>query len=252
MNNSGKNILYYIKHGIILVSAAVLTQGCSSGKEMSEIQSSEMEIAEAYLGSFPAIWQKKTVKLVSSGEGASLLNQPNIGGGQGRGNAGQERGARGINGQATLIDSALVETGITEFAQLASLSTEEKVSYKKNYISNNKTDKYITIWLELKTSYTKEVLDIKNWNFFLEDEKRNQLEPVEITEAPIRQVDNNDRFGFDRPEGNGYWSVSSKTLVLRFNCGTQTPLKFIPGAKNIKIVMYNWNEQTRLEGIINN
>jgi hypothetical protein len=251
MNKKGLNIL--------LLSAPLLSfifsNGCSSSKNFSRgfIQQNNRESAQSLLGNFSSLWKKKTVQLKAPLRNNLLSGGNNQFEGEGMtsGRRTQGGGFNSISAEATYLDSVIVSTGIDEFSQMAGLNNSEKVLYRENYLKNFKTNDYIVFWLELRTPYTEEVLNTKNWNFFFEDDKGAQTEAASITE--INEKDDRSSSFLPFESGNMYNKVNSKTIILffpkkRYN---GSPI-FENGKQNVKLVMYNWNDQTRLEGIINN
>ena len=102
------------------------------------------------------LWNERTIRLLPAFEGA--------------GGPGGMRRSFPLTASATLMDSVLADYGLEEFAKLAGMNDSERILYKTTYKEVNKIDENIFVWLELKTSYSKDLLKIDNWSIFFEDD----------------------------------------------------------------------------------
>jgi hypothetical protein len=244
-----KNYHFQIIKILLIFSAVffVYFSGCMFGGPEMMGRSSEARRNESFFPSkMEKIWNEKTISLkpVFGGGGSSLL-----------GGSGQSQGRMGaafpLFASATFIDSALMDMGIEEFSSLAKMNDSEKVSYKTKYMEINKPDQYMYVWLELRTSYSADLLKLDNWSIFLEDDKGNQFDPKNTIEYKGKEIQIPGNFNPDRSPGrNNYWQTTSKVLQLYF------PKKRYDGSplinkdvKSIKLVMFNWNNNARFEGI---
>ena len=243
-----------------LLLAVVSFYGCSSGKpnERDFLAKRSNEMNSIVLGDFYKQWENKTFRLGNGeSERSSIpgMSLPGIGSGNGGGANGAFHGRIGtpISAEATLLDSALVEAGINEFAKLSGMSIAEKDDYRNNYVKKFKTSDHIFIWLELSSSYTEETLDLNRWSFFFEDNKGGQIEPVTVEEYKEnnRIFDLHNKKDFAHAE-NPFGKTSSKTILLWFPLKKYNGAAIIPAEKmSVKIVMYNWNDKTRLDAYVN-
>jgi|GEM_PF-1858572 hypothetical protein len=239
--------------------AAVSFYGCSSGKPNERDFSAKRsnEINSIALGDFYKEWESKTFRLGNGeSERSSIpgMSLPGIGSGNGAsGGAFGGPNREPISAEATLLDSALIEAGINEFAKLSGMSIAEKDEYKNSYVKKFKTSDHILIWLELSSSYTEETLDLNRWSFFFEDNKGGQIEPATVEEYKEndRIFDLHNKKDFAHGEID-FGKTSSKTILLWFPIKRYNGAAIIPAEKkSIKIVMYNWNYKTRLDAYVN-
>lgn len=244
MGKINKNIVRYI--AILLIAAFAFVTGCMTvpgGPGMMGGQFVPGERNTFITHELGNLWTERTIRLNpvnERGSGSSFM---------GGGGPGGMRGTFPLNASATLIDSALADYGLEEFAGFADMNESEKILYKAKYKEVNKMKENIYVWLDLKTSYSKDLLNIDNWSIFFEDDKGNQFDPVNIVEIPEKELPGDFRVRRN-DDINNHWQMSSKVLQLYF------PKKRADGSllinkniDNIKLVMFNWSNNARYEGM---
>ena len=87
--------------------------------------------------------------------------------------------------RATLMDSTVIKSGINEYAQLISMSTEEKNDFRMRFDQEHYQGQYLYIWALIMTPFSDEYLKLDRWTFFLETEAGQQLEPKKIVEQKL-------------------------------------------------------------------
>jgi hypothetical protein len=87
--------------------------------------------------------------------------------------------------RATLMDSTVIKSGINEYAQLISMSTEEKNDFRMRFDQEHYQGQYLYIWALIMTPFSDEYLKLDRWTFFLETEAGQQLEPKKMVEQKL-------------------------------------------------------------------
>lgn len=245
--NNGKKLLSSFHHSIIpsflctgiLFAAVFALSGCFTGGPgmMGPGNTGNVRENTFPIGNLETLWNERTIRLTPASGGLG----------------GAQEGMRGLfplNASATLIDSTLMNAGLQEFALLADIKEQDKGSYAVRYKEINKPDEYLFVWLELRTSYSKDLLNLDKWSIFLEDDKGNQYDPKNIVEYPekdLPKVDTPNRRS--STERNNTWQMSSKILQLYFpKKRFDGSLLISPDVKSIKLVMFNWSNNARYEG----
>jgi hypothetical protein len=159
-----------------------VNQGCSpaAGYQRPEEQGSE-QLSSLLSGSFEACWNKRTMVLGSqSSRGVGL---PFLPGGPGE----RGEGPFPLIVRATIMDSMLVEAGIREFGCLAGMDTNSLNAYRRSYRKHHHLDENAFVYVEIQTFLAEEYLEADRWIFFVEDQQRNQIEPVRVVQHPVQQ-----------------------------------------------------------------
>lgn len=154
--------------------------GCSSGESAQRANRARLSEATTPLGAaFEQLWNQRTILLGQMAGGGSFLGAP--------GGSRDSESPFPITVRATLMDSALVQAGIREFARLASMTEDELERFRVTYRTDHSLDQYIFVEAELQTVLAEDYLKLDRWVIFLEDERRNQYEPRRIETDPIQK-----------------------------------------------------------------
>jgi hypothetical protein len=193
------------------------------------------------------LWSEKTISLQPVFEGGGSGNFLMGGSGERRGGM---VGSFPLYASATLVDSVLMNVGIEEFSSISKMNDSEKTVYRTKYTDTNQPGQYLFVWLELRTSYSGDLLKLDNWSIFLEDDRGGQYDPkntIEYKGKEIQIPENNSPN--HEPGKNNYWQMTSKVLQLYFpkNRYDGSPL-INKDIKSIKLVMFNWKNNARFEG----
>ena len=86
--------------------------------------------------------------------------------------------------EATLMDSEVVQAGLSYYAETVGMSLEEADSFRQDYWIRNNLDKNFLVETSLQTMYAENYLDLSRWTVFVEDDEKNQHTPVRIKEKP--------------------------------------------------------------------
>jgi hypothetical protein len=81
----------------------------------------------------------------------------------------------------------LVEGGIREFGRLACMDTNSLDAYRRSYRKHHHLDENAFVYVEIQTFLAEEYLEADRWIFFVEDQQRNQIEPVRVVQHPVQQ-----------------------------------------------------------------
>jgi hypothetical protein len=148
------------------------------------------------------------------------------------------------------MDSVLVEAGIQEFGRLASMDTGNLDAFRQSYRERHHLDEYIFVYAEIQTSLAEEYLEADRWIFFVEDQERNQIDPVRVVQHPIQR---------QAPRTGSLYELDSPALFLTAKriIGLYFPLKRFPQAnrvlerfRTLKFVVLDVNNSlTRAEGM---
>lgn len=173
-----KSMVVICLGGLILLSACSYTHLGSGGLSQG---------FSLVPGNLNEVWNQHTILIAgqSGGMGRSPMMMP---GAYPRGEPGEQRGGSGMFElivRATLMDSAVIESGLDEFAWLASLSAEEKEEYAARYDEEHYSGKYLFIWAEIMTPFSDQYLKLDRWTFFLQTESGEQLEPEKMVEQEV-------------------------------------------------------------------
>jgi hypothetical protein len=202
-------------------------------------------------GEFGRLWLKKTVAVRQGSRGS--MNR--LLGGTGEGNAGGGEPFP-LSVVATWIDTSLSESGIREYAGLASMSNAEADSFRSAYLAKHDVANSIFIWAELETSMTEDFLKLDRWTIFLENDIGREVEPARIVEHPVRHIS----AGRDRGPGEGGEIApmrpgfdmrrSVKTVEFYFPLQRDnSPPFIIPTTTSVKLVFLDaGNNMVRAEG----
>jgi len=157
-------------------------QGCSpaAGYQQPE-RPDRQELNSLFRSSFEKQWSRATIVLGSQSSGGGgfpfLVGVP-----------GERSGDPfPLIVHATLMDSMLVEAGIREFGRLASMDTSSLDAYRQSYSKRHFLDEFVFVYMEIQTSLAEEYLEADRWIFFVEDQERNQIEPVRVVQHPIQR-----------------------------------------------------------------
>ena len=154
-------------------------QGCAPGGGYHQPEEQQEEVTPLFSSQFEAAWRKNTIVLglVSSrGPGSFLML------GEGPGGA-----AFPLTVHATIMDSALVDMGMREFAGLAGMDTNILKSYRETYLKHHSLDGCVLMYVDIQTFLAEDFLEARRWVWFLEDEHRNQVEPLRIVQHSIQR-----------------------------------------------------------------
>ncbi|MBF8296890.1 MAG: hypothetical protein HW389_3435 [Bacteroidetes bacterium] len=216
-------------------------QGCAPAGGYRLAEEQEEVAIPLFSNSFEAAWKKNTFVL-GPGSSRRLGSFPMPGGDRGD-------GGFPLTVQATLMDSALVEAGIKEFAGLAGIDSTSFNAYRAIYLKRHSIDGCVLVYVDIQTFLAEDYLEADRWVFFVEDEHRNQVEPIRIVQHPVQRQ-------APRP-GSPYGAGSrvglgplKRVLELFF------PLKHLPqmrnsieGFRSLKLVVLQINNsQVRAEG----
>jgi hypothetical protein len=144
-------------------------------------------------GNLSEVWNQHTIILTGQpgGMGGRPMMMPGTypgeEPGETRGEARETSGMFELSVRATLMDSLVIQSGLDEFAWLASLSAEEKQAYADRYDEEHYRDQYLFIWAEIATPFSDEYLKLDRWTFFLETQSGEQLEPAKTVEQNIQR-----------------------------------------------------------------
>lgn len=233
MKRFGKN---FICLSGLLVSVSVFA-GCSGGEKAVIPVRFQGQENPFRITSLDEQWNMHTIRLKPSMEASSE---------EGRGPMG---GLFPLMASATIIDSSLARQGIEEFSILARLSDTAKAGYLKRYSSANRLDNGLFVWLELRTPYSEDLLDMDKWSIFLEDEKGSRFDPLEVRgyKLPERQL--KPQISRSSEPGMGkYWEVTSKILQLYFPDKKFDGSPMITKNGRLRLVLFNWSNNARYAG----
>jgi hypothetical protein len=144
-------------------------------------------------GNLSEVWNQHTIVLAGQlqemGRRSMMMpgTYPGEESGESRGERGETGGMFELSVRATLMDSVVIQSGLDEFAWLASLSPEEKQAYAERYNEEHYRDQYLFIWTEIASPFSDEYLKLDRWIFFLETESGEQLEPVKTVERSVQR-----------------------------------------------------------------
>jgi hypothetical protein len=186
----------------------------SSRKYVGQIFDSEApdQIEE----SFPSLWEKWTVRLGAAARGGGpmqFINPLAMTGGPGGGES-----EFPLHITATLMDTLLIEAGLQHYANLATMTPEEKTAFRSAYFQRYDVKDRLLIWCELKTTWTELFLDLDRWIIFIEDDAGNQYEPVRVLEESesSREMVMDRLPGFQFEQRLPRWKIHQKILMLCF------------------------------------
>jgi hypothetical protein len=230
---------------IVVVGLALgsLNQGCSpsAGYQRSEQPGSE-QLSSLLSGSFEACWHRNTIVLGSQSSPGAGVPSP-LGGGRGG-------GAFPLIVRATIMDSLLVEAGIQEFGRLAGMDSNKLDAYRRSYRKHHDLDKNVFVYAEIQTFLAEEYLEAGRWIFFVENQQRNQTEPVRIVPHAIQRKTPQLGPSYD-PGSPVTWLPVKRTIELYFPPGRFTQVnRPREGFGTLKFVVLDINNSSvRAEGI---
>jgi hypothetical protein len=216
-------------------------QGCAPGGEYRLPEEQQELATPLFSNSFETAWRKNTIFL---GPGSSRAPAAFMMPGGGRGDA-----AFPLTVQATIMDSALVDAGIREFAGIAGIDANGLDTYRETYLKRHSLDGCVLVYVDMQTFLAEDYLETERWVLFVEDEHRNQVEPIRIVQHPVlRQAP---RLGSAYGVGSRVGFKPVKRILELF-----FPLKRLPQMKNtigefrsLKFVVLDINNsQVRAEG----
>ena len=216
-------------------------QGCAPGGGYRLPEEQEEVAIPLFSNSFEAAWKKNTLVL-GPASSRTLGSFPMPGG---------DRGDEGfpLTVQATIMDSALVDAGIREFGGLAGVDTNSLDGYRAIYLKRHGMDGCVLVYVDMQTFLAEDYLEADRWVFFVEDEHRNQVEPIRIVQHPVQRQASRPGSPYGAGSRVGLKPVK-RILELFF------PLKRLPQMKNsiegfrtLKLVVLDINNsQVRAEG----
>jgi hypothetical protein len=184
MRQSSKQIARWAIILSVSISLTLFSARCatvpSSRKYMGPVSGSRTSAPAEE--SFSTLWEKHTVPLSpAKGDGApGLLSLP-------LGIAGAQPGYPAdfpLQIVATLMDSQLIEAGLTHYETMLAMTPEEKSEYRQAYYDRYDPATHILIWCELQTTWAELHLDLNRWTIFIQDDQMNQCEPAGVLEEP--------------------------------------------------------------------
>ncbi|GAB4379580.1 MAG: hypothetical protein Kow0042_29120 [Calditrichia bacterium] len=186
MKNKGisPQILLFIRFSIAVIMSALVVSvviSCAAGTSYTQIERGYRTGELSCIRSeFDRMWDQRTIRVPdgSAGMGGAPFMFPGMPTGR------PQFGGFELTIQATLIDSAVVESGLNKFAQLADLTAREKEAFATRYAAEHYLGQYLFIWAEISTPFSEEYLKLDRWTFFLETESGQQLEPEKVIEHP--------------------------------------------------------------------
>ena len=228
---------------VVGLALGSLNQGCSpaAGYQRSDHPGSE-QLSSLLSGSFEACWHRNTIVLGSQSSPGAGLPSP-----LGRGRGG---GAFPVIVRATIMDSLLVEAGIQEFGRLAGMDSNSLDAYRRSYRKHHDLDKNVFVYAEIQTFLAEEYLEANRWIFFVEDQQRNQTEPVRIVPHAIQPKTPQLGPSYD-PGSPVTWLPVKRTIELYFPLGLFPPVHRTPeGVGTLKFVVLDINNSyVRAEGM---
>lgn len=216
-------------------------QDCAPGGGY-RLPEEQQEVAiPLFSNSFEAGWKRNTLAL---GPGSSRApgSFPMPGGGRGE-------AAFPLTVQATVMDSALVDAGIREFAGIAGIDTNSLEAYRATYLKHHSLEGCVMVYVDMQTFLAEDYLEADRWVFFVEDEHRNQVEPIRIVQHPVQRQAS--RLGSPYGAGSQVGLKPVKRILELF-----FPLKRLPqmrnsieGFRTLKLVVLDINNsRVRAEG----
>lgn len=166
--------------------------------------------------SFPSLWEKWTVRLGAAAGGGGpmrFINPLAMTGGPGGGES-----EFPLHITATLMDTLLIEAGLQHYANLAAMTPEEQITFRRSYFQRYDVENHLLIWCELQTTWTELFLDLDRWIIFIEDDAVNQYEPVRVVEESqsSREMMTDRLPGFQPEQRRPRWKIHQKTLMFCF------------------------------------
>jgi hypothetical protein len=137
--------------------------------------------------------------------------------------------------RATLMDSALTEAGLQQFAQLNAMQENEFQEFRERYYASHNMGDTTFIWLQLETTLSQRYLELDLWDFSLivAEDKKN-IEPIRVEEYAIERRTQSHRPPkinalFSLPEANGSGiGYAAKGIELYFvNKGDKNKTKLL-------------------------
>lgn len=196
----------------------VALDGCGPSSGGYRQESGFAPLTSGFLGGFDKLWAARTITLRQERAGGGGPFLP-FGGGEPQGG---DAGPFPLNVRATFMDSALVETGIRELADLSSMTQTEADSFRTTYRSLHCPDDTLFLWIALSTTSTPEFTDLDRWTIYLENDQGRDFEPSRIVEHPLRRGaggrSSNEFAGPDvAPDRSGMpWSPVTKDVECYF------------------------------------
>ncbi len=252
MRQSPKQTIRWATILLVLISLSFFSVRCatvpSSRKYVGAVSGSEASAPAEE--SFSTLWEKHTVPLSpAKGAGApGLLSLP-------LGIAGAQSGFPAdfpLQIAATLIDSQLIEAGLTHYETMLAMTPKERSEYRQAYYNRYDPDNHVLIWCELQTTWAELHLDLNRWTIFTQDDQMNQHEPARVLEQPpLRRPTDVDMFpGIPSDRRLPSWQFHQKGVMLLF------PDKDLLGNPTLSretkfltlIFMMTEDDQTRAEG----
>ncbi len=210
-----------------------VTAGCLPGN-FQRRGSQETELPGSLLGThFERLWSRNTVVLSAQRRVGPIFSQ------SGEGFGGQ---SFPLTVRATIMDSALIETGLQEFARLVGMDSVRIRQYRDCYHQRHRLRERVYLYVDVATVFPEEFLDADRWTFFFEDEKLNQVEPAVIVQHPIRK---------EPPLGErgDSWSSQSLTRTQRVIELYFVRSRLLRNPRDLKLVVVEFkNSNVRAEG----
>jgi hypothetical protein len=126
-------------------------QGCAPAGGYRLAEEQEEVAIPLFSNSFEAAWKKNTFVL-GPGSSRRLGSFPMPGGDRGD-------GGFPLTVQATLMDSALVEAGIKEFAGLAGIDSTSFNAYRAIYLKRHSIDGCVLVYVDIQTFLAEDYLE---------------------------------------------------------------------------------------------
>jgi hypothetical protein len=216
-------------------------QGCTPGGGY-RLPEEQQEVAIPLLSSsFEAAWKRNTL-ILGPGSSQAPGSFPMPGGGRGE-------AAFPLTVQATVMDSALVDAGIREFAGIAGIDTNSLEAYRATYLKHHGLEGCVLVYVDMQTFLAEDYLEANRWVFFVEDEHRNQVEPIRIVQHPVQRQAPRPRSPYGAGSRVGFKPVK-RILELLFPLQRLPQMKnTIEGFRSLKFVVLDINNsQVRAEG----
>jgi hypothetical protein len=133
------------------------------------------------------------------------------------------------------------------------MSKEEIIEFKGAYKQKFETDNYYLVWLELKTPYSANILDLERWNIYWMDNQGKKYEPAKTIEyvgyadkinqtLPLRELSMVKQDSTHKESVQ--WNISSKTIYLFFSKENTIGEKVIDKkTETLTLVIFDWNNR---------
>lgn len=160
----------------ILLLTTFIIAACASSQQGTRIEQGSRMYGFTLMDSeFERLWDRRTITIPGSMAGQQGMSPLFGNGAQARGGGPFE-----IRVRATIMDTALINAGIEQFATLAEMSEPEKQDFAERYRQDRPIDQYIYVYAQITTPYAESYLDLGRWTFYLMDEDEMKYEPKKI------------------------------------------------------------------------